>query len=139
MENGNKIVQISNKHNAIYSDIDLTMKKDKVYDLESIYQSIRNIIMTPKGTRLFLRDFGCDLSGILFELMDNRAKFLAIDAIINSISRWEPRVVVLPGLCDIKMLPDDYTVHLTIAFQITGMTDQNYQFEYNFLRHVIER
>lgn len=132
------IITTLNKTSNIYSDVDLTLNNDKLYDIDSIYQSIRNILITPIGTRLFLREFGCDLSGLLFELMDESAKFAALDHIIRAINRWEPRVVVLPGLCTMTQHPEENTVDLNIVFQIKGLTETNYQFEFKYLRTILE-
>lgn len=57
-------------------------------------QSVRDILTTPLGTRVMLRDYGSRL----FSLIDapiNRATLLDIyAATIEAIERWEPRLRV---------------------------------------------
>lgn len=57
-------------------------------------QSVRDILTTPVGTRVMLREYGSRL----FQLVDapmNRSTLLAIyAATIEAIHRWEPRLRV---------------------------------------------
>lgn len=59
---------------------------------ESIIRSLKNIILTQKGERPFQPDFGCNISGLLFE---NFSKFItdAIETEIRTaVENFEPRV-----------------------------------------------
>ena len=59
-----------------------------------LWQSIRTILLTPLGTRVYLREFGSDL----LKLIDNPLNRSTIANIINAtagaIARWEPRIRV---------------------------------------------
>lgn len=58
---------------------------------DHLYQSIRDILTTPIGTRVQRRDYGSKL----FDLVDNPAnEGLVIEiyaAIVAALARWEPR------------------------------------------------
>lgn len=59
---------------------------------QSIINSLKNIILTNKGERPFQPDFGCNISGLLFE---NFSKFTtdAIETEIRTaVENFEPRV-----------------------------------------------
>lgn len=87
--------------NYIYKDLNLSFIKhpstsDVVasYDIEAIKKSVRHILKTNKGEKLFNPEFGADLHGLLFELLTPGVKILAKRRIIEEIRRWEPRVDV---------------------------------------------
>lgn len=63
-----------------------------VSDKESIEQSIKTILTTPKGTRLLLPEFGSRLEELLFEPNDEVVKSLARLFIFEAIRDWEKRV-----------------------------------------------
>lgn len=66
-----------------------------VTDLNAIKQSLVNILNTPKGSRLFLPDFGCDVRRFLFEPYDDiTAKSIGTE-IKNAFEQYEPRVRIL--------------------------------------------
>ena len=59
-----------------------------------LWQSIRTILLTPLGTRVYLREFGSDL----LKLIDNPLNRSTIANIVNAtagaIARWEPRIKI---------------------------------------------
>jgi phage baseplate assembly protein W len=66
-----------------------------VTDLAAIKQSLINIFNTPRGSRLFLPEFGCDVRRFLFEPYDEvTAKSIGTE-IKNSFELYEPRVKIL--------------------------------------------
>ena len=120
------MVNVTTKY-SLHSDLNTKSPKTKplVYDIESIYQSIINILNTPIGSRMFNRDFGCDLQSINFELLDFVTVELATYTIFNAISNFEPRVrisnksVITPDIANHKL--DIYLV-----FEVLGLSGQNY-------------
>jgi len=60
--------------------------------IEHLRQSIADILLTPIGSRVFLREYGSDL----FNLIDAPINRPTIASIINAsataIARWEPRL-----------------------------------------------
>ena len=82
----------------IYEDISLFPNIDNkgdvttVRDKDSIKQSLLIIFNTPKGSRLMLPDFGCDVHSYLFEPFDEiTARALATE-IKNAFQYFEPRI-----------------------------------------------
>jgi phage baseplate assembly protein W len=61
---------------------------------EHLVQSIGDIVTTPIGSRVMLREYGC----YLFELIDrplNRATLLlGAMAVTIALAKWEPRIAV---------------------------------------------
>jgi uncharacterized protein len=61
---------------------------------DNVRESMRIILMTEHGERLMRENFGCGLRQYLFEPNTVATHQHIRDSIINSINRWEPRVIV---------------------------------------------
>ncbi|MHB9322247.1 GPW/gp25 family protein [Phytobacter diazotrophicus] len=65
-----------------------------ITDLDHIRQSVRDILITPVGSRINRRDYG----SLLFSLIDspqnaaNRLRVYA--AVYSALNRWEPRITL---------------------------------------------
>lgn len=107
-------------------------KKSILYNIESIYQSILNILSTPVGTRLFNRKFGCDFTSINFDLLDSVTVELARYIILNAIQDFEPRVTITSG----SIYPDseNHVLNVYLVFQVLGFTGQNFTLSANIQR-----
>ena len=85
----------------IYSDLSYTPILNQLGDLttvtnqDSIKQSIRTIINTPKGSRIFEPDFGCNVNFYLFEPFLPETGMRIGKDIEYNISTYEPRVDLL--------------------------------------------
>lgn len=84
---------------AIYQDINDEMYRNSKTldvwtdeDIEVIKTSIRNILMTVKGSRRMLPMFGANLDSLLFEPMDQRTAKRIGNLILSEIEKWETRV-----------------------------------------------
>lgn len=64
----------------------------KRFDVDAIKTSVKNILATNKGEKLFLPEFGADLHGLLFELITPAVKLMARRKIMEEIQIWEPRI-----------------------------------------------
>lgn len=81
---------------------------------DSIINSLKNIILTRKGERPFFPEFGCNISGLLFE---NFSKFTtdAIETEIKTaVENFEPRVKTIK----VKAIEaqDDHSIELQLFF-----------------------
>lgn len=61
---------------------------------EHLRQSIYDILMTPIGSRLLLRDYGSLLPFLIDKPMNPATKLKLMAAIATAIVKWEPRVKV---------------------------------------------
>jgi phage baseplate assembly protein W len=86
---------------------------------QSIINSLKNIIRTNKGERPFQPEFGCNISGLLFE---NFSKFTtdAIETEIRTaVENFEPRVKT------IKVTVIDYPENNAVELQLFFTTINN--------------
>jgi phage baseplate assembly protein W len=90
------------KRTSVYSDFDLaflphpnTGDLTVLQDINSVKQSVRNLILTSPGERPFSPEIGSGVRALLFEPVD---AFTAVDlkeAITLAIENYEPRVKLL--------------------------------------------
>jgi hypothetical protein len=57
-------------------------------------QSIRDILLTPKLSRVMLRDYGSDLFSLIDQPLNESTKMAIIAATVGALSTWEPRIQV---------------------------------------------
>ena len=115
---------------TIYRDLsqyDPTTKED-LTDAEVLYQAIHNVIATRKGERPFNPDFGVNLEDSLFDLIDERTAAEIFQEVTEAISRFEPRVIINFARTNVVPYPDENKYELTVAFQIRGFGDHQYEF-----------
>ena len=114
-----------------YSDINSQdpLIDDKIFDLESVYQSIENILSTRKGERLFLPEFGCDLEQFLFDLDSPGFDMQLFDEIYASLVKYEPRIDVDLGESFVRADGDEHLAELVLVFSITGKTFDKYVYQ----------
>ena len=85
----------------VYSDLDFrfianpnTQDLALKYDIESVKQSVINILLTNAGERPFNPKFGGGLNGYLFDNFDGITAAAMENTIVNTLRNWEPRVRV---------------------------------------------
>jgi len=61
-------------------------------DLEAIKNSIKNIVLTPIGTRPFFPEFGTNVDNLLFENFNVITATVLEDEILNGVTKFEPRI-----------------------------------------------
>ncbi len=91
----------SPRSNFIYKDLNLFFTKNpltkdvsKVTDVQAIKRSVRNLVLTDRGERLFHPEIGGDVKGSLFENFTPIMEVELQSAIKNVINIYEPRVVL---------------------------------------------
>jgi phage baseplate assembly protein W len=84
-----------------FKDLSVTFKKHPVTDdlvtvkdNAAISQSIVNLLLTNKGERLFQPNLGSGIYSTLFEPLDFGTAGIIRSEIIDTISRYEPRIIV---------------------------------------------
>jgi len=68
----------------------------------AIARSVRNIIFTVPGEKIFNPDFGTSITESLFELLDETSAAVIKDQIKYSLETYEPRI----RLIDVIVVPD---------------------------------
>jgi len=122
-----KFDQASTKY-QIYSDFlnDLTphpVVKDIVrYTNEaSVNRSIRNLLLTNRGERLYQPDIGSDIQQLLFEPMVASTGELIRKFVQNTISNYEPRAKVLN--VEVLAYEEQNAYAITISYMIINRQD----------------
>ena len=60
--------------------------------IEHVYQSLRDILTTPKGSRVMRRYYGSDLFSLVDKPMNLSTKMDIMAATADAIERWETRI-----------------------------------------------
>lgn len=61
-------------------------------DLDHIRQSVRDILLTPLGSRVMRRDYGSLLSALIDQPQNAALRLQMMSACYMAILQWEPRV-----------------------------------------------
>lgn len=120
--------EANDRKNQIYSDFlnDLNphpVIKDIVrYTNEaSVSRSIRNLISTNKGERLYQPDVGCDINKLLFEQMDGAIADLISIAVSETVRIHEPRAKIVK--VDVIPSYDENAYVINIFYMIINRKD----------------
>ena len=111
-----------------FKDLNITFKKHPVTndvvvskDASAVKQAIANILMTNKGEKLMMPDFGGDIRRYLFEPLDYGTSQQIVGGIQTAIEKYEPRI----GIRALSAKPnrDDNGYDVEMTYVIRG-TDQ---------------
>ena len=115
-----------------FKDLSVTFKKHPVTDdvitvkdKAAITQSIKNLLLTRKGERLFQPQLGSNLQKSLFEPLDYGTAGMIKSQVKEAIKRWEPRVIVEDVRCEPDFNTNGYEVEL--FYRIIGREDRQQQ------------
>tara|TARA_B100000212_G_scaffold303167_1_gene249848 strand:+ start:16512 stop:16955 length:444 start_codon:yes stop_codon:yes gene_type:complete len=107
----------------LYSDFDLSFIKHPntkdvtiLKDIDSVKQSVKNLVLTGKGERPFQPRLGSDIRKLLFEPVD---EFTALDIeeqVRVTIDNFEPRIKI--NKLDVISEPDNNRFKLSLEFQM---------------------
>lgn len=112
--------------NKIYKDADFSFlahpeTKDllKKTDINSVKQSLKTLLFTRPGERLFRPEVGGNLNDLLFEPIDFITSEAIKAGIINTIENFEPRVQL--DRVDVVPNYDDNEYEISIYFTVVGV------------------
>lgn len=88
-------------------------------ELDLIRDSVITILMTKKGQRFFVPDFGSDLWRIIFEPNDVVTRSLAKQYITSALRIWEPRVIVRR----LDVVSDEHTITIYLDLLVRRIRD----------------
>lgn len=115
-------------NNIVYSDLftNLNIHPSKLdlalhYNEDSVSRSIRNILLTSRGERLFDPAFGSDIKSILFENFTPQTETMLREYIKIAIQNYEPRA----NLIDVAVsaLIDQNAYAVTIIFSVINRSE----------------
>lgn len=67
---------------------------EAITDTEHIRQSVRDILITPEGSRIGRREYGSLLSVLIDQPQNDVVRLQVMAAIYTALSRWEPRILL---------------------------------------------
>lgn len=122
------------KPKSVYSDISLSYDKSgspytMVYDEQSLNNAIVTILSTRRGSRVFRRTFGSNLTDLLFDPMNDSTATSIKFEIISAVEDWEPRIKLVSS----KVVPD-YTnqlYYVELGYVIPALNNKQVSFNFN--------
>jgi len=88
----------------------------RVVNENAVKQSIKNLLLTDRGERLFQPDIGCDIRGSLFENIDPNTILILKENIKSTIKTYEPRCTVKAVIVQSNV--DDHRVKVQVVFSV---------------------
>ena len=112
--------------NKLYKDLDLSFAAHpqtqdvlKKVDSNAVKQSLETLLNTNLGERLFEPTLGSPLRNLLFEPVDAITTMAIKRSIENTISRYEPRIIL--ELVDVVPFEDDNAYEISLYFTVIGI------------------
>lgn len=112
----------------LYSDLSTSYKAPLVYDLESVKQSLHNILATSKSERVFNPEFGANLEDLLHEPLDVDIANEIYTRIFSSIEKYDDRLIILNDQSYIEPDYDNNTYDIKLVFMVKGLADTTFEF-----------
>ena len=118
-----------------FRDISMTFQRHPLNDdvialknEQAIARSVRNIVFTVPGDKFFNEDFGSRVSESLFENIDNISANLIKQEIKQSITAYEPRVILLSVEVNPEFDNNEFNVKITYKIVGADVPPQELQF-----------
>ena len=112
----------------LYSDfftdllsLDVTRDIAKAMNEDAVKQSIRNLLLTNRGDRLFNNTLGSDIYSLLFENSSPALEQTLSDYIKTTIENYEPRAELIDVVVDSEA--DEHEVLVVISFRVLNKTE----------------
>ncbi|MEP8842632.1 GPW/gp25 family protein [Enterobacter cloacae] len=87
-----------------------------ITDTDHLRQSVRDILLTPQGSRIARREYGSLLSELIDQPQNPALRLQVMSAVYVALSRWEPRLTL-----------DSITINSsfdgTMVVELTGQRD----------------
>ncbi|ALA03907.1 MULTISPECIES: GPW/gp25 family protein [Enterobacter cloacae complex] len=65
-----------------------------ITDTDHLCQSVRDILLTPQGSRIARREYGSLLSELIDQPQNPALRLQVMSAVYVALSRWEPRLTL---------------------------------------------
>lgn len=102
---------------SIYADMSKT--GSNLVDKDSVLESVRNILNTLKGERLFNRGFGTNLEKYLFSPLNFTNSQLILVDVTSAITKYDPRVIIVSQQVELDY--DNRCYRINLGFRIKGL------------------
>lgn len=89
--------------------------------LELIKQSIRDIITTPIGSRVMLKEYGCNIHEWIDAPLNEETKSEIVASIAQAITIWERRIVI-DRIHSIRIVNQEIEFELEAYYQGESVT-----------------
>lgn len=115
------------RNTRTFTDLDLAFGKHPLNDdvrtksdEAAIKQAVKNLVMTNHYEKPFHPEIGSQVNALLFEPFSPLLQGMLEQAIINTITNFEPRVQLL----NVRVIlnPDNNSVYVSITFRIINTT-----------------
>jgi hypothetical protein len=107
---------------AVYKDLNPADVLNDLIDVDSIKQSIINIVFTEQGTIPGFPEFGCNVRHILFEQMTPFVISTLQTFIQNALVKWEPRITNVK--VSVSSIPEFNRILCDISFVVKQINTQ---------------
>lgn len=104
---------------------DFNNLSNAVTDLQAIKNSIKNILLTPKGSLPGKPEFGSDLYKVLFSQMDHLTESMAKRFVKEALRKYEDRITII-GI-EIKKVEEFNKLVIDLLFSYTDKEFNNTQ------------
>jgi phage baseplate assembly protein W len=122
---GFKDLSMSFKFNPLSGDL-IALKNEN-----AIARSVRNIVLTTPGEKIFDPYFGSNVNALLFENVDEISAVAIRDEIENSLKNYEPRIALEEIMVDPNYDMNQFDVIIT--YRIVGIDVPPTQLEFALL------
>lgn len=65
-----------------------------ITDQDHLWNSVRDVLMTPLGTRVMRRDYGSLIPALLDEPKNEVTRLRCMSAVAIALAQWEPRIAL---------------------------------------------
>ncbi|HGL4398886.1 GPW/gp25 family protein [Enterobacter cloacae] len=87
-----------------------------ITDTDHLHQSIRDILLTPQGSRIARREYGSLLSELIDQPQNPALRLQVMSAVYVALSRWEPRLTL-------DSITIDSSFDGSMVVELTGQRD----------------
>lgn len=112
----------------IYSDFYTDLDKHPIRNtllrktnVDAVKQSIRNLILTNRGERLFQPNIGGNIRSMLFENITNQTFMTMREIIIETVEAYEPRAELID--VNVSETSNSNEVQISIVFRIINLQE----------------
>lgn len=116
---------------AIYTDVNQTTPetKEKLIDIDAVFQALENIFSTRTKERFFNQEFGIDLEDALFEIIDDLTALDIFRRVTEAVQKFETRVVIDFASSSVTPDADNNKYDVDLVFEISGFNGQQFVFQ----------